>query len=322
MSTKFLVAFANANAQGSLQSPEVILARMLDAPVVAPTELAGASADRIVVFVPGDVCRMPASARAILCVAPDTPLESLAGLNVGRLHRLVVQTPIHHLYALEALKLPATHIELIPPGVDHRFFVPASDERAADLVVVPAFAGIDSALATQLLKAREGRFELACERGQRASLPAGLPTDITVREVTAEERRDLFRRAAAVVIAPASRESASGWQPLLEAMACATPVIAASTFGLEHLLVAEREGLLFPAGNVNEARALLRKLLSDATLGRRLAQAARAKVEVALTCEHWAARMARICRAPANATQPEFYLIAAHGVADSQEAPA
>lgn len=260
------------------------------------------------------------TARVVACVPPDFPPARLRSLGLAKapasLHRLVVQSPMHHLFALEALRLPASRVELIPPGIDHRSTVPTPARVEPDLVVVPAFPGMDAGLFQGSL-ARDGRVEVVCAPGRRADVPTALPPSVSVRELSAEGTSELLARAAVVLLSPAHREAGHGWQEALVAMAAGRPVVAARTWGVEHLLVAEQEAFFFEPGRFGDARNAVRELLGHPELAARLGAAARAKVESTLTLDLWAARVARILGARANAPLPEFFLIAAHGRADS-----
>jgi len=66
---------------------------------------------------------------------------------------------------------------------------------------------------------------------------------------------------------------------LMEAMAAGTPVVSTRVSGIPELIEEEREGLLVPPGDSRALADALARLLDDAALRRRLATAARAKIE-------------------------------------------
>ncbi|MGQ9683815.1 MAG: glycosyltransferase [Anaerolineae bacterium] len=72
---------------------------------------------------------------------------------------------------------------------------------------------------------------------------------------------------------------------LLEAMACARPVIASAVGGIPDVLRDGENGLLVPAGDVQALAARLTAMLDDPALCARLAQAARATVLASYTPE-------------------------------------
>lgn len=262
------------------------------------------------------VAGMAARAKQLMVVCPpDVPLEAMDALKGTAAVRVVTQSPLHHLYALERLKLPAARLEMVPPGVDHRFFAPTDKPRENDAVTVVFFPGLDGEVLGRSGLGRDARLEVLCTSAERRLLPP-LPAGVTVREADAEGRREALRRAAAVVVPVGSMESGAGSRALLEAMACAAPVVATRTFGLEHLMVPEQEGLLVPVGDAGAMRAAVRRLLAEPETGAELGRRARAKVVTALTAAHWVARLTRLCSVPASSEAPEFFLIAAHGRAD------
>ena len=82
----------------------------------------------------------------------------------------------------------------------------------------------------------------------------------------------------------------SEWQEpfahtVLEAMAVGIPVIGTTTGGTGEVLVESETGLTFPAGDAERLAAQIQRLADDPTLGRRLARAARERVEREFTIE-------------------------------------
>jgi phosphatidylinositol alpha 1,6-mannosyltransferase len=61
----------------------------------------------------------------------------------------------------------------------------------------------------------------------------------------------------------------------LEAMAAGTPVVAADAMALPHLVRPDRNGFLYPPGDVTALAAALGALLGDAVLRRRMGAASR-----------------------------------------------
>ena len=66
---------------------------------------------------------------------------------------------------------------------------------------------------------------------------------------------------------------------VLEAMASGLPVLASRIAGSEELVLDGETGLLFPSEDVNALRALLRKLLTDASLRQSMGAASRRRAE-------------------------------------------
>jgi glycosyltransferase involved in cell wall biosynthesis len=78
--------------------------------------------------------------------------------------------------------------------------------------------------------------------------------------------------AARVAVLPSLTESESFGMSLVEAMACATPVIGSRIGGIPHVISHERNGLLVAPGDVAALADALSRLLGDAALARRLGE--------------------------------------------------
>ena len=92
-----------------------------------------------------------------------------------------------------------------------------------------------------------------------------------------------YYRLADIVAIPSLHDGLPN--ALLEAMACARPVVASAVGGMPEVLRDGENGLLVPAGNVQVLAARLTALLDDPALRARLAQAARATVLTSYTPE-------------------------------------
>lgn len=90
--------------------------------------------------------------------------------------------------------------------------------------------------------------------------------------VSEDELRAAYARAA-VFCMPGVAELQS--LATLEAMAAATPVVAADAMALPHLVHPGRNGYLFPPGDVSSLAGALGTLLTDAVLRRRMGAASR-----------------------------------------------
>jgi spore coat protein SA len=102
----------------------------------------------------------------------------------------------------------------------------------------------------------------------------------------------LYHAAADVLAAP-SLEEAFGI-PVLEAGATGLPVVVAATGGLRETVDAGRSGLVVPADDPAGLAAALDAVVSDASLARALAAAARARVEGRYTWDRVADRLATL----------------------------
>lgn len=82
----------------------------------------------------------------------------------------------------------------------------------------------------------------------------------------------------------------------LEAMLAGVPVVASDVGGVSEQVVADRTGLLVPAGDVDALAAALERLVTDAGLRDRLAGAARAMVQERFTAPTMARRYEELYR--------------------------
>ncbi len=119
------------------------------------------------------------------------------------------------------------------------------------------------------------------------------------------ERQSLMNRAAVYVL-PSYAEGLP--MSLLEAMAAGLPVIATEVGGIPDLVTHGVTGFLFRPGDTAALERLLRKLMQDPALGRRLAMAARETVRVRCAADRVVAQLEEIysglgllARAPAGA---------------------
>ena len=82
---------------------------------------------------------------------------------------------------------------------------------------------------------------------------------------------------ASNVCVQASREEGLGFSPL-EALACGTPVVAASVGGLRETIISGDTGWSYPRGNVQSLAAALREVFSDRAEAERRTARGRAMV--------------------------------------------
>jgi glycosyltransferase involved in cell wall biosynthesis len=95
-----------------------------------------------------------------------------------------------------------------------------------------------------------------------------------------------------VVVSAADAEACS--RAILEAMATATPVVAAAAGGNPELVVDGESGVLFRAGDVAALAAALRGLAADPGLRDKLGAAARARAERVFSLERYVARITAV----------------------------
>ncbi|MGC8862688.1 MAG: glycosyltransferase, partial [Armatimonadota bacterium] len=92
--------------------------------------------------------------------------------------------------------------------------------------------------------------------------------------------RELHQRAAAVVVPlRADQMDATGCSVVLEAMACARPVVAGRTMGIAEYVRDGETGLLVDRGDPGRMRSALMQLLESEGLARKLGKQGRADSE-------------------------------------------
>lgn len=171
-------------------------------------------------------------------------------------------------------------------GVDAARFSPRPEPDGAPLVVLPARMLWDKGVgefveAARLLKAGGSRARFALVGDADAENPAAVPAS-RLAEWKAEgvvewwgHRPDMAEvyAQASVVCLPSYREGLP--KALMEAAACARPLVAADVPGCREVARHEETGLLVPVRDAAGLAAALKRLLSDADLRRRLGDNAR-----------------------------------------------
>lgn len=210
----------------------------------------------------------------------------------GARARLILQNPDDVAVFYRAGLVRAAHTRLIPgSGVDCSRFKPRAPrvEAARSLRVLLASRLLwDKGVAEYVDAARqlraEGReidFLLAGEpdSGNPASVPeATLAAWASEGLVTALGHVDDMPGLLAtvdMVVLPSYREGLP--KSLIEAAACALPLVATDVPGCRSVVAHERDGLLVPARDSAALAAAIARLQDDPALARRLGGAARAK---------------------------------------------
>ena len=166
--------------------------------------------------------------------------------------------------AVDAERLGAREVRVIPSGVDVPRSVPEQDEPPHIL-----FAGRLSREKgiLDLVRAAEGLpLVVAGDGPLREQVPGALGM------VPHHDLLPMYGRAA-VFACPSHREGFG--VACAEAMAAGRPVVAGAVGGLLDLVVDGETGLLVEPGDLTGLRAALERLLGDATLRRRLGEAGR-----------------------------------------------
>jgi glycosyltransferase involved in cell wall biosynthesis len=136
-----------------------------------------------------------------------------------------------------------------------------------------------------------------------------LPPNAEVRVVGPAELRELYARAACVVL-PQRRadypygSEGGGLTALLEAWASARAVVATHRPVIAEYVSPGETGLLVPAEDPAALREGIERVLGDSALAARLGQAARARVEAEHTTRRMAERLAPLIRELTDAEPP------------------
>lgn len=181
-----------------------------------------------------------------------------------------------------------TPVEVIPNGVDAEYFSPG--ERGGGEEFRMLFVGrfhdqknlpaLFEALAG-VSPARPFVLDLVGDGPQRPELEAlaarlGIAQRIAWRGWLDKDRALAAYRRADVFVNPSRYEGLPN--TVLEAMACALPVIASNIGGNNDLVRAEQTGLLFELDRIPDLRAALERLRDDAALRRSMGLAGRERV--------------------------------------------
>jgi MMP alpha-(1->4)-mannosyltransferase len=222
-----------------------------------------------------------------------------------RLRHVVTVSTSSREQIVEHLDVPPERIDVIPIGTDpHRFAPDSTVERVPGRVVTTASADVPLKGLLPLVEAvAKLRTERAIELVVVGSARAGGPVAEAIERyslrdavrftgrVSDDELVRQLRRAELVVV-PSLFEGFS--LPLVEAMACATPVVATTGGALPE--VAGDAALLVPPGDAQALAAAIGTALDDPELRLRLGAAGRARVLERFTWQAAAAQTAEIYR--------------------------
>ena len=244
--------------------------------------------------------------------------EPLLNWVLRRAARIVVAAP--PMRDVPALRAYQDKVEVIPYGLDPRAFPPSNDaaERESGTPTTVLFVG-------RLVAYKGVEVLLSAMAGVPASLVVigdgplrrpleALASQLGIAEsvrflghVSDAERLDWYRRADLLVLPSVSRQEAFGMVQV-EAMLAGRPVISTSLpTGVPWVNRDGESGLVVPPGDVEELRAALTRLCSDAALRSRLGVSARARALEHFTASRMCGAVDDLCRAvgqPARAPRP------------------
>jgi glycosyltransferase involved in cell wall biosynthesis len=211
----------------------------------------------------------------------DTPAKRrlFRTLHPARaIDRIVVhsrnQLPLLH----RALSVPASTLQLVPYGVDTAFWTRGGAPEEPDLVVS---VGREHRDYDTLLAALPGTARLTIADGSLFSPnasrndPAHWPSHVVRRPFEPAALRDLYDRAAVVVVPVIETTFPAGITTLVEALSMGKPVIATGTSGLA-CVVPDDVAVIVPPGDHVALAHALQGLLSDPKRRHALGERARA----------------------------------------------
>jgi glycosyltransferase involved in cell wall biosynthesis len=205
--------------------------------------------------------------------------------------------------------------ELIPPGVDVLRFTPgaAAAERARELVFVgrmdrtSAWKGVDvllTAFATLVEELPELRLRLvgegdALEDHLALAARLGIRDRVEATGALAGEQLVKAIQRAAILVLPSTTDAECAGTVLMEAMACATPVVASDVGSLAYVVGDGEAGLIVERARPEALAAACLRVLTDEGLAEKLGAAGRERAERAfawpLLVERYRAVFARLC---------------------------
>lgn len=185
--------------------------------------------------------------------------------------------------------------------VDARFFTAAEPASAPGYVLSVGREQRDYATLIEAVKPLRVRCIIVpgSAWSHRATEALSMPEHVEARTgLSYVELRSLYRGAGVVVVSvQPGTDYAAGVNSLLEAMACARPVIVSETPGLEGYVDDGVDGRLVAAGDPLALRGLIQELLENRSQAQRLAVTGRETIERGRTLEHFVAEVAGTVRA-------------------------
>ncbi|WP_169914651.1 glycosyltransferase family 4 protein [Rhodococcoides yunnanense] len=183
----------------------------------------------------------------------------------------------------------------VPMGIDADFFTPQPQTTGASVLGVGNDKHRDHATfcaaVNRLAPSLGAHVELATR------LDVGDPGRVDViPHLSHADLRDRYRAARVVALALHPNVHVSGVTALLEAMACARPVVITDNPGIREYIEDGVTGFLVPAGDVDAMTAAIEKLLRDPAMGDEMGLRARKTVEARFTTEIQASALAELIR--------------------------
>ena len=241
----------------------------------------------------------------------------LTAIVARRASAVVVATRAHLDHARDLGRAGRAKARIIPFGVDAQRFTPGSP-RHRPAAFPPAERGPVGLFVGRLVGYKGLDVLLDAARASAVSLvivgggplyPAlrrridaeGLAERVRLTGEVPEDQLRAYHRAADYLVLPSTTAAEMFGVVLLEAMACAKPVIStALTTGVRDVNVPEVTGLVVPPGDAAALRAAMERLAADAALRERLGAAGRERVERHFTLDGMVEKHLELCEELVN----------------------
>jgi glycosyltransferase involved in cell wall biosynthesis len=218
----------------------------------------------------------------------------------GRIDQFIVYASAQRTFVIERLGMPAERVTLTPFMVDTRFFAPGPARRPTDRMVCSA--GLERRDYATLMAAAwelpDVEFVVAAAsswaRPRESSEDVKIPPNVTLCRLDHYELRDLYDRAAAVVMPLLDTDFQAGITTILEAMAMAKPVICTRTRGQTDAVVDGVNGIYVPPGDPSALRSAVVTVLDDPALAARLGEQGRRDAVAHADIDVYTASLARV----------------------------
>lgn len=230
-----------------------------------------------------------------------TALRRMTQLALPRMAGLLNFTEPMSAHLERTWKLPAGTVHRITFGVDAEFYTPRPPAERREVVVA---VGDDRMRDHELLIRALDRVH---RRGVPVQLELATLRDTAVPEhlgVVHRKRMEgailpLYQRSSVVAVAVRPGPGGPGLTVMLEAMACARPVVITANPGFEEYVEHGVTGLLVPPDDEEAFADAVASLLRDPAAAAEMGRAARRSVERAFTTDHVAADLAKVLRSVA-----------------------
>lgn len=225
--------------------------------------------------------------------------------RVLKAHRWMTRIIVHSRNQLEAanqqLGIPRERLEFIPYSADTEFWQPLG--LPEECLIVSAglehrdYAVLDRACAGlgQKLFIAAGSLH---SPGAVCTLPPST-SQAVVRQLNHVSLRELYAKAAVVVVPLLANDFQAGVTTILEAMAMGKPVIVSATEGQGDIVVDSETGVLVPPGDEDALHSELARLLADPAERLRLGSNARRAVQERYSLDRYVEALAASMRAAA-----------------------